>query len=135
MKHLIFFFSLILATTAFASEKNKTITLNVSGMTCQGCASSVEKALQKVDGVKEAKVNLSEKKVTIVLASAKTTVASLIKAVDDAGFTASEGKVTPKTEMKKKKTEGDDCDGDCCGDDCGTDSKPAKAKKTESKKS
>lgn len=134
MKHLVFLLSLILATAALASDKSKTVTLNVQGMTCQGCASSVEKALNKVEGVKEAKVNLAEKNVTVVLASSKTTVASLIKAVDNAGFTASEGKAAPKTEMKKKKTD-DDCDGDCCGDDCSTDAKPAKAKKTEAKKS
>lgn len=135
MKHCIFILTLVVSLTVIAAEKSKTITLNISGMTCQSCATTVEKALKKVDGVKEAKVNLAEKKATVVVASAKTTTASLIKAVDEAGFTASEEKATSKTEVKKKKTEGDDCDGDCCGDECGTDGKPATSKKTESKKS
>lgn len=135
MKQLIYLLTLAVTTGLFATEKGKTITLSISGMTCQSCANTVEKALNKVDGVKEAKVNLSEKKATVVFASAKTSVASLIKAVDEAGFTASEGKATPKTEVKKKKAEGDECGGDCCGDECETDSKPAKSKKTESKKS
>jgi len=135
MKHLMLILMLAFSLTAVAADKDKTITLNISGMTCQSCATTVEKALKKVGGVKEAKVNLAEKKATVVVASAKTTIASLIKAVDDAGFTASEGKATPQTDVKKKKAEGDDCDGDCCGDECGTDSKPATSKKGESKKS
>ena len=131
MKKMIVLFTLVFAFSAFAADKVKTVTLNVSGMSCQSCAGTVEKALNKVDGVKEAKVDLKQNKATIIFASAKTSISSLIKAVSDAGFDASNGKATQKSEMKKKSAEGDDC----CGDECDTHAKGTKAKKTEVKKS
>lgn len=42
-------------------EKEKTI-LKIAGMTCASCASTVEKALNKVDGVFEASVNIATEK-------------------------------------------------------------------------
>lgn len=133
MKKMILFFTLVFALSAFSADKTKTITLNVSGMTCGSCVSTVEKALKKVDGVKEAKVDLKTNKATVTFAST-TTSATLIKAVGDAGFSAAEGKSAPKTEMKKKsKSEGEHCGDGCCGDDCYTDAKSTKVKKTETK--
>lgn len=126
MKYLVLFLTLAFSVTAFAADKSKTVTLNVSGMTCSSCVNTVEKALKKVDGVKEVKVSLNEKKATVVLANTKTTTASLMKAVSDAGFTASEGKTASKTEMKKKKMEGADCEEGCCDDDCATETKSKK---------
>ncbi|MEW6061247.1 MAG: heavy metal-associated domain-containing protein [Bacteroidota bacterium] len=120
MKQLMILLTVIFAAALFATEKDKTATLNISGMTCQSCANTVEKALKKVDGVKSATVNLAEKKATVVFVSTKTTIASLIKAVDDAGFTASNEKATQKTEVKKKKADGDDCGSGCCGDEAKT---------------
>lgn len=135
MKQMIFLFTLIFSLTLFATDKTKTVTLNVSGMTCASCVGSVEKALKGVNGVKEAKVDLKKKQATVTLAST-TTSATLIKAVSDAGFDASEGKSAQKTEMKKQmKSEGGDCGDGCCGDECDNDAKPTKAKKTEAKKS
>ncbi|MBI2427698.1 MAG: cation transporter [Ignavibacteriales bacterium] len=125
MKRLILL-TLVFTVGIFAADKSKSVTLTVSGMTCESCANTVEKALKKVDGVKEAKVNLSEKSATIVLASAKATTALLIKAVSDVGFTASTGKATSKTEVKKKNTEKEECGDGCCDDESGTESKPKK---------
>jgi copper chaperone CopZ len=42
-----------------------TDTYNVTGMTCSGCAATVEKALKSVAGVVEAKVNLGQSNVEI----------------------------------------------------------------------
>jgi copper chaperone CopZ len=44
-----------------------THTYKVSGMTCSGCASTVEKALRQVAGVIEAKVNLSQSEVELTM--------------------------------------------------------------------
>jgi len=105
-------------------------------MTCQSCVSTVEKALKGVSGVSKAKVDLNNKKATVTYASGKTTSASLIKAVSDAGFDATEGKADSKTEMKKQpKTDGEECGDDCCGDEGDNHSKSIKTKKTETKKS
>jgi mercuric transport protein len=114
----------------FAAEKTKTVTLNISGMTCESCAGTVEKALQKVNGVKEAKVDLKNKKAVVTFASAKTSSANLIKAVSDAGFDASEGSA-PKAGMKKQSSGEENCEDGCCGEE---DAAPAKSKKSETKK-
>lgn len=37
----------------------KTITLDVSGMTCAACVGRVERGLKKVEGVQDASVNLA----------------------------------------------------------------------------
>ncbi len=124
MKQLVFLLTILFAVNVFAADKNKTVTLTVSGMTCESCANTVEKALKKVDGVKEAKVSLSEKTATVVLASATTT--SLIKAVSDAGFSASAGTSGSKTEMKKKNSDKEECGDGCCDDESGSGKKPKK---------
>jgi copper chaperone CopZ len=116
-----------------AADKSKTVSLNISGMTCESCVSTVEKALKKVDGVKDVKVSLKTNSATVVVAGEKTSPAGLIKAVSDAGFTASEGSA-PKTDMKKKMKSGSgECEDGCCGEEGAA--KSMKSKKTESKKS
>ncbi|MFZ4619951.1 MAG: heavy-metal-associated domain-containing protein [Bacteroidota bacterium] len=134
MKQIIFILTVVVAFTLTAAEKTKTVSLNIKGMTCESCAGTVQKALKKVDGVKEAKVDLKNNKATVTLASATTTSDMLVKAVSDAGFTATEGAGVPKMETKKKMGE-EECKGDCCDDEGGKTMKHSKAKKGEMKKS
>ncbi|HEU5291024.1 MAG TPA: heavy metal translocating P-type ATPase [Cyclobacteriaceae bacterium] len=44
-----------------------THTYHISGMTCSGCASKVENALRKVEGVESVKVDLQEAKATVTM--------------------------------------------------------------------
>ena len=44
---------------------NKSTELTIEGMHCAGCVSTVEKALQNVEGVRSAVVNLSLEKATV----------------------------------------------------------------------
>ncbi len=135
MKKMIVLLTLVFSLSLVAADKTKLVTLNVSGMTCESCVGTVEKALKKVDGVKEVKVDLKNNKATVILASTGTS-ASLIKAVSDAGFSANEGKSTAKTEMKKQmKSESEGCGEGSCNEECDPDAKPVKAKKTDAKKS
>lgn len=62
------------------------IVLQVQGMGCQGCVDSVEEALNAVDGVTEAKVDLAAQTATI---KGTAKAESLIAAVVDAGYEAS----------------------------------------------
>lgn len=133
MKHLIIVLTLVLAVGLSAADKAKTISLSISGMTCEACANTVQKALKRVDGVKDASVNLKKSTATVTLAKATTTSETLIGAVVRAGYTATEAKAGMKQSTKKMKMDGEDCDGDCC-DDAGH-AKGMKAKKTEQKKS
>jgi copper ion binding protein len=64
-----------------------TTVLNVNGMKCMHCKKRVEDACKGVNGVKDAKVNLDAKNVTVTLEN--NVDASLIKkAINDAGYEA-----------------------------------------------
>lgn len=62
-------------------------TLSVQGMTCSSCVNSVEKALNKVEGV-SATINFATETAHI-LAPAEITAQELIKIVEKAGYSAS----------------------------------------------
>lgn len=61
--------------------------LNVEGMSCNHCVASVRKALEGLDGVREADVSLDDKKVRVEL-DKDLADEVLVKAVEDAGFSA-----------------------------------------------
>ncbi|WP_373776361.1 heavy-metal-associated domain-containing protein [Neisseria dentiae] len=66
-----------------------TITLNIGGMTCGGCVSSVTKVLENLNGVEKADVSLENAHAVITYDADKIQTAALIEAVEDAGFDAS----------------------------------------------
>lgn len=59
--------------------------LALRGMRCAACVSSIEEALNKVDGVKSVSVNLADRSADI---QGHAEVEQLLKAVDQAGFNA-----------------------------------------------
>lgn len=61
------------------------IALDVSGMTCEGCANAVQAALMKIDGVKAAYVSSESGRAEIAFDDKKTSLDALIAAVDGAG--------------------------------------------------
>lgn len=64
----------------------RTVTLEVSGMTCVTCPITVRKALTRVDGVESVKVRFNDKQATVVFDDAKTTAENLTQATSNAGF-------------------------------------------------
>lgn len=66
----------------------KTVTLNVSGMTCATCPIAVKKALTRVEGVTSVDVSFEKKEATVAYDDAKVTESVLLKATEDAGFTS-----------------------------------------------
>ncbi|QVK20459.1 copper-translocating P-type ATPase [Mycoplasmatota bacterium] len=60
----------------------------VSGMTCASCASSVEKAVSKLDGVKEVSVNLTTEKMSVKYNNDILDNDEIIQAVSKAGYIA-----------------------------------------------
>ena len=60
--------------------------LAVTGMTCAGCVSSVERALRTVPGVDRALVNLATEKATILLDPEATTLPEVAEAIRRAGY-------------------------------------------------
>jgi copper ion binding protein len=68
-------------------SKNKT-TMKVEGMTCNHCVMHVTKALEELDGVKSAKVNLDKAEAEVVFKGAPLDNNILVKAVKEAGYKA-----------------------------------------------
>ena len=64
----------------------KTVTLNVSGMTCEACPITVKKALQKVPGVTKIDVLYEKKQVVVTFDDSKTDTDALVKATTNAGY-------------------------------------------------
>src|SRR6516162_6119794 len=75
-----------LALTAPSWASPKTVTLNVSGMTCEACPITVKKALQKVSGVSKIDVLYEKKQVVVTFDDSKTNTDALVKATTNAGY-------------------------------------------------
>lgn len=82
----------------------KTISLNISGMTCDHCASTIEAALTKVSGVDKASVSYADKlaQVTAKL-EADLNVEALIKTVQASGYSAVLDEIPSATLKSEKK--------------------------------
>lgn len=65
----------------------ETLTLPVEGMTCASCVARVEKALRRIEGVREAAVNLATEKARIELDPRRVKLDQLQRAVSEAGYT------------------------------------------------
>lgn len=67
-----------------------TATLKVTGMTCGHCVKAVTQALENVDGVRSARVELSGGRATVDYDDATTSPQALAEAVTEEGYTAEE---------------------------------------------
>ncbi len=65
------------------------VTLTVEGMSCPSCSVAVRTALKKLEGVKEARVSVAEKKAEVDYDPAKVTPEQIIEAVNKLGYKAS----------------------------------------------
>jgi Cu+-exporting ATPase len=70
------------------------IILPIKGMTCASCVRRVEKAIQAVDGVLTATVNLATEKATLDYESSKTNTKEIVEAVEEAGYSVPLEEVT-----------------------------------------
>ncbi|HEM3655076.1 TPA: copper-translocating P-type ATPase [Streptococcus suis] len=77
-------------------------TLAIEGMTCATCALTVEKALNKLDGIQNASVNLATEKATIQYDPAHLSLSEIETAVEKAGYKA----VLPKTQESEAQPSG-----------------------------
>ncbi|WP_246945353.1 heavy metal translocating P-type ATPase [Bacillus pinisoli] len=68
------------------SESLKETTLQITGMTCAACSTRIERGLRKIEGVKEANVNLTLEKSTITFNPNVTNVEALQNKIKDLGF-------------------------------------------------
>ncbi|MHB8983897.1 MAG: copper ion binding protein, partial [Carboxydocellales bacterium] len=69
-----------------ATGKLQQVVLPVRGMSCAACVAHVEKSLNGLNGVEEAKVNLMAGKVTVAYQPNQVAIGDLVKGITDVGF-------------------------------------------------
>ena len=84
------------------SSTDQAVSLDIKGMTCASCVRRVERALGKVDGVDTATVNFAAETARVTTDS-NVALASLIAAVEKAGYEASESR--PADERDAERSE------------------------------
>ncbi|MDR0319943.1 MAG: heavy metal translocating P-type ATPase, partial [Treponema sp.] len=94
-------------------EKPKcpTITIPIGGMHCAACSARVEKALNKLEGVQSASVNLATEKATVIYDPHTLRLSAIKSAITNAGFqplevskdSADEDKLRKEKEIKTLK--------------------------------
>jgi Cu+-exporting ATPase len=72
--------------TQTESESSTQLTFPVTGMTCASCVRRIEKALNRVEGVSEANVNLATEKAQVVFDPSRVQLEQLTAAVEKAGY-------------------------------------------------
>lgn len=80
---------------------------DVGGMSCAACSSGIEKAVKRLDGVKEADVSLLEKTMTVSYDESVLSVEKIIATVEKLGYTAAifgttENKYADAEKLKKR---------------------------------
>lgn len=93
--------------TRKAPEQNKVI-LKIEGMTCASCAQTIEKALNRTEGVKDANVNVATEKATIKYDPNVLTVRQLEKVVSDTGYSVAKTVIRISKEEKREEEKVDE---------------------------
>lgn len=91
-------------TVAKSADPNKRVSLSLFGMHCSSCANIIERQLKKTPGVKQATVNFSAEKASILFDEGVTNTKNLKAAIAKVGYKGEE--VDAKdTEYETKKRE------------------------------
>lgn len=82
----------------------RTIRLQITGMTCAACATRIEKALRKMPGIREAVVNLPFSQVVVETDTSIADVRAILNKIEQIGYGAkeelTEGLTTAKREIR-----------------------------------
>jgi len=88
---------------ALVETSNKT--LKIEGMTCAACAKTIERVTKKLTGVVEANVNFATEKLNISFEPSKVRTSDIKKAIEKAGYKASEDESNVDIDREKKEKE------------------------------
>lgn len=97
-------------------EKNKKVTLSVSGMTCASCEHHIESEVVKLSGVSSVKASYANKSTVVEYDPQKVDEAKIIAAINGTGYKVEGNAVAPQEKMKA------DCctKGSCTPETCST---------------
>lgn len=88
MKQLAFGLALLLLSSLDGIATEQTATLAIDNMTCALCPITVQKAIEKVEGVKQVSVDYETKRATVRYDDATTTLERITQASTNAGYPA-----------------------------------------------
>jgi len=88
MKHLLLGLALLWLSSSIATAEELTVTLAIDRMTCVLCPVTVEKAIGRVDGVKQVSVDYGTKRATVRYDDTVTSVERVAEASTNAGYPA-----------------------------------------------
>lgn len=86
-------------------KDQKRIVLEVGGMSCTNCALTIEKALNKLEGVHNANVNFATGKATVEYYPEQVGISEIKKAIQKTGYAVIEGKkaLGEEKEIRRQK--------------------------------
>lgn len=89
MNNSIWLAASLAALSAPTLGAQKTVTLDVPGMSCAACPITVKKALTRVDGVSHAEVDYGKRQASVTFDDARVSVDQLLHATSEAGYPSS----------------------------------------------
>lgn len=81
------------------------ITLPIGGMTCSTCANTIDKAIKKLDGVREVNVNFATERAIVKYDPNKTRISQIKDAVSKSGYKALEIEAGQQVDAEKELRE------------------------------
>jgi mercuric ion binding protein len=88
MKQLLLGIALLWLSSSAATAEERTITLAIDRMTCALCPITVEKAIERVEGVEQVSIDYGTKRATVRYDDAVTSVENVAEASTNAGYPA-----------------------------------------------
>ena len=88
MNQTIVLAAVLVAFSSPLLAAQKTVTLGVPGMTCGACPITVKKAISKVDGVTQTKVDFDTRQAVVTYDDAIANVDQIMRATANAGYPA-----------------------------------------------
>src|SRR6266498_6071026 len=85
------FLSMLLLVTgslAAAEQRPETVTLTISGMHCESCATGIVAMLKRTDGVVKADVSYEERRASVTYDATKTSPEKIVEAIEKLGYKA-----------------------------------------------
>ena len=67
---------------------SEVVRLPVAGMTCDHCVNTLTRALKKVNGIKDVRVDRENARATVAFDTTKTDIAAIHEAIEKSGYKA-----------------------------------------------
>lgn len=89
-RRLVFLSALVLLSVSLtaADQQPATVTVTISGMHCESCATGIVAVLNRTDGVVKADVSYEERRATVDYDATKTSPEKIVETIERLGYKA-----------------------------------------------